>query len=560
LGEYQSPWRLFWFGLKKIDWFFAKRETEMRRVSAMVMLVFMLVLTLGTPGIGQDAEKAEEALRQQEPPLDIILVLDNSGSMKKNDPQFLTREVVKNFVGGLGDNARLGMVIFGREAELAESLTEMTGAETKAGFLKSLEKVNYKGQFTNSPAGIERAIYELKTNAGPDAQKVIIFLTDGIVDTGDKDQDIEKEKWLKEDLAQESKLEGIRIFGVAFTDKADFRLIQTLALKTDGEYFRAYKAEDIQGVFKDIHAVISKPPVEPETPTPQEPLEAPKPETPEPETTQQVSPAPASAPVPPIVEKKGISQVLIIAGAAALAGIFILVLIFRGKSKKAGGVIRPDTPAQREEVAIPRAELIDQKKVISDQSLVLGKRSVKIGRDQTNDITIPQDTVSSLHAIIEFKGGYFYLEDQRSSNGTRLNNREIEPHKSIRLKSGDRIQFDVFEFTFSIPGQAEAGKTVLSGKKPAPSGTTLRSSEPKGPASQTPGGSRTEDAKAEPPAAESPAPPAQESATRIKPDMCPNHASLKATELCPVCKKAFCQKCMTEKDGKAICGGCAQSQ
>ena len=29
------------------------------------------------------------------------------------------------------------------------------------------------------------------------------------------------------------------------------------------------------------------------------------------------------------------------------------------------------------------------------------------------------------------------------------------------------------------------------------------------------------------------------------------------TELCPVCKKAFCQKCMTEKDGKVICSGCS---
>ena len=41
------------------------------------------------------------------PQLDIILVLDNSGSMKKNDPGFLTREVVTNFLYGAGSQSRL---------------------------------------------------------------------------------------------------------------------------------------------------------------------------------------------------------------------------------------------------------------------------------------------------------------------------------------------------------------------------------------------------------------------------------------------------------------------
>ena len=43
--------------------------------------------------------------------LDILFVLDNSGSMRSNDPNFITREVVTNFVSDLGERARLGMVI-----------------------------------------------------------------------------------------------------------------------------------------------------------------------------------------------------------------------------------------------------------------------------------------------------------------------------------------------------------------------------------------------------------------------------------------------------------------
>ena len=191
--------------------------------------------------------------------LDIVFVLDNSGSMRNNDPNFITKEVVTNFLGGLGERSRLGMVIFDETANLVEPLTSLDNAEVRARFLESLDVINFKGKFTNSPAGIERAIYELKTNGRQDTKKIIVFLTDGIVDTGNKSQDLEKENWLKEDLTRESKNAGIRIFGIAFTDNADFRLIQTLAVRTDGEYFRVFEVADLQEVFTKIKRIIAEP-------------------------------------------------------------------------------------------------------------------------------------------------------------------------------------------------------------------------------------------------------------------------------------------------------------
>jgi len=54
-------------------------------------------------------------------------------------------------------------------------------------------------------------------------------------------------------------------------------------------------------------------------------------------------------------------------------------------------------------------------------SIPIEKKVVKIGRDESNDIVIPMNSISSLHATIEFRNGYYYLEDHRSTNGTRLN-------------------------------------------------------------------------------------------------------------------------------------------
>ena len=83
------------------------------------------------PAVGQSTPVSEPAIPNR---LDIMLVLDNSGSMLKNDPKFLTPEVVTNFLGDLADKARLGMIIFDQEARLLEPVRALPNSMEKALF------------------------------------------------------------------------------------------------------------------------------------------------------------------------------------------------------------------------------------------------------------------------------------------------------------------------------------------------------------------------------------------------------------------------------------------
>ena len=405
-------------------------------------------------------EVPQAELEQAE--LDIVFVLDNSGSMRNNDPNFITKEVVTNFLGGLGERSRLGMVIFDETANLVEPLTSLDNAEVRARFLESLDVINFKGKFTNSPAGIERAIYELKTNGRQDTKKIIVFLTDGIVDTGNKSQDLEKENWLKEDLTRESKNAGIRIFGIAFTDNADFRLIQTLAVRTDGEYFRVFEVADLQEVFTKIKRIIAEP-------SAQETLVS----TAE---TNRVTPLERKEAslkqrhvVPEMPRKQKSSLVLILSGIVVLLALIVLLQVVRKRKtnvaqpamdQRTGAKILPAEPR------LPQAVLIDVGKAISTESLTLplNKDTLRIGRDMGNDVVIARKTISSFHATIEYKDGYFYLEDLRSTNGTRLNDGKLSHNEPVRLKSGDKIDFSIHEFRFLIPDQTPLGETVMVAK------------------------------------------------------------------------------------------------
>lgn len=68
-----------------------------------------------------------------------------------------------------------------------------------------------------------------------------------------------------------------------------------------------------------------------------------------------------------------------------------------------------------------------------------------IGRRQTNDIQIDNLVVSGQHAVILKKGEDFYIEDQDSTNGTKVNAKLIKSHL---LQPGDLIEFGKHQLKF----------------------------------------------------------------------------------------------------------------
>ena len=174
---------------------------------------------------------------------DIVIVLDNSGSMRRNDPNDLAPVAVERFVARRGDDARVALLVFDETARLVTPL----GPPDEARFAEALDAhVSYRGRLTNLPAAIERAVYHLRTGGREGARPAIVFLTDGRVDSGDPDRDEELEDWLAEGLAESAADAGIRLYGIAFTEDADFRIIESVTRRTSGSYERVLRAEDLE--------------------------------------------------------------------------------------------------------------------------------------------------------------------------------------------------------------------------------------------------------------------------------------------------------------------------
>lgn len=407
---------------------------------------------------------------------DVLLVLDNSGSMKTNDPQFLTHKAVEAFVSSLDANVRVGILIFGQEPELVLPLSELFDSSDPE-LQAALERLDYTGQWTNTADALERSLYELKTNARDGAKLSIVLMTDGIVDTGDKATDLEKVEWMQTLLVKQALKEQIRIYGIAFTEKADFRLIQSLSVATNGDYYRILDPLKMEETFGDLLEDLLEP--EPESAI-EAPVVAAPPRIADAADSNTAYPAaaiqeqdddkfvsrhtkPAETPAPMPVDNtylySGFGLLL------ALLGLIILLVLRRPKQSG-------------QEVFM--AKLIDLHGATITPELDLHGGIYIIGRvagggeEGAHYIVIRDTKVSRRHAVIRFHDAGHWITDQGGRNGTFVN--EVELEKERLLKHGDIIRCSVYGFRYEIPGFDTVEETQFGGKKfhyPPPASAAL---------------------------------------------------------------------------------------
>jgi hypothetical protein len=72
-----------------------------------------------------------------------------------------------------------------------------------------------------------------------------------------------------------------------------------------------------------------------------------------------------------------------------------------------------------------------------------------VGRTQANDICLPDERISKLHAYFDLStAGRVALVDAGSRNRTRLNDVELRGRQAEIVRSGDRISFAHYGMTF----------------------------------------------------------------------------------------------------------------
>lgn len=187
----------------------------------------------------------------KEVPADIRLLIDISGSMKKNDPANLRIPAVNLMTELVPDGSKAGIWTFGQSVNNLvrhQSVDDKWRAYAK----KEAKKINSVAMFTNIGAVLERASDDFGGERRFDNTHFIL-LTDGMVDI-DKDpakNATERDRILAS-VVNRIKSRGAHIHTVALSGNADHPLMEKLAVFTGGQSALAESPEDLTRIFLGI--------------------------------------------------------------------------------------------------------------------------------------------------------------------------------------------------------------------------------------------------------------------------------------------------------------------
>lgn len=224
-----------------------------RLIRCLLAIVLACTVLLSLPCIQANAEKDSSNNR-----FNVVIVLDASGSMKNTDPNGFRYEAISQFTGLLAEQGNvLGGVVFHTDLAAEKTLTEITSQAGKDAVTDMLKSIPSNGGWTNTGAGLSRAVEMIKQNGDPELPSVILFLSDGNTEMASKEA-TQASLDQKADAIQEAREQGIQIYSVCLNanKSADVSEMRQLADATGGVFQEVAKAEDLQDVFNSFYNLI----------------------------------------------------------------------------------------------------------------------------------------------------------------------------------------------------------------------------------------------------------------------------------------------------------------
>lgn len=186
---------------------------------------------------------------------DMIFVLDNSATMAEADPELLFKKDLTEFISEQKPQDGIGIIIFDEKAHIALPLTQLSETSKRSineKIQNALEKLDYTGQLSNLSNALIGAIQEFKSKSEESKPKIIVLFSHGIIQSGNSMKDNLSKTMITESLSLDAKTDGIVVFSLVFTKKADYHLLETLSEKTEGDSILVPQAQNIADAFENL--------------------------------------------------------------------------------------------------------------------------------------------------------------------------------------------------------------------------------------------------------------------------------------------------------------------
>lgn len=194
--------------------------------------------TLAQEKIASDADKVS----------DVRVLIDMSGSMKKNDPDNLRVPALRLITQLIPEGQQAGVWSFGQYVNMLVKQGEVDAAWKDQAY-QVAKQINSSGLFTNIEDVLEKATWDWKK---PDdkTNRNLIFLTDGVVDISkDPDVNAESRRRIINETLPRLKKAGVTVHTIALSDDADKPFLRQMSSVTEGWNEIAKDASQLERIF-----------------------------------------------------------------------------------------------------------------------------------------------------------------------------------------------------------------------------------------------------------------------------------------------------------------------
>ncbi len=215
-----------------------------------IVVLFIFTALFFTTNLGYSADNGN---------IDVVLVMDSSGSMRNTDPQSLRIPAAKLFMSLLKDGDRASVISFSGEGNTLIDLTPVDSSENEKKLFEAAEAITSRGSYTNLYGALTKGMEVLAEDHSEGRTQIIILMSDGMMDVGDPVEDSRLVERIRSELSVTLEESGIKVYTIAFTENADRVLLERISKRTGGFYNLTLTDHDFHVVFTSIFESLKSP-------------------------------------------------------------------------------------------------------------------------------------------------------------------------------------------------------------------------------------------------------------------------------------------------------------
>ncbi|MBN1866160.1 VWA domain-containing protein [Candidatus Sumerlaeota bacterium] len=191
--------------------------------------------------------------------LDVVLLLDESGSMRQTDPGNSRIDAANLFLRLCNPSHRVELVAFATNMRILGELRPMGPGTDLDRLTEAVRGIQSSGQWTDIEKALDRALSELvREDRG--VPRAVILMTDGQVDLGrGAEEDRASLERIRGTLTTRFVQENIAVHCIAFSPQADLAMLRALSRATQGLCVRGDRPEDLQRLFVRLFEETTQP-------------------------------------------------------------------------------------------------------------------------------------------------------------------------------------------------------------------------------------------------------------------------------------------------------------